>query len=64
MSANAVKPLIYENLSKGSTAYDPNTSKPLIHYNVAKAKEILGIKYKTMDETTKDLLEDFKRRGW
>ena len=64
LCANAINPPIYENLSKGNTDYDPNTSEPLYLYNAAKADRILGIRYRTMEEMTKDILEDFKRRGW
>lgn len=64
LCANALNPPIYENLSKGNTDYNPETSEPVCQYNSAKADKILGIKYKPMEETTKDLLEEFKRRGW
>jgi len=64
LSANALNPPIYENLSKGNTSYDPKKHLCFVKYNAAKADKILGIKYKTMEETTKDQLADFKSRGW
>jgi len=33
-------------------------------YDKSKEERILGIKFKTQLETTKDTLEDFARRGW
>lgn len=35
-----------------------------IQYNTEKEKGILGIKFKTLEETTRDTLEDFAARGW
>jgi hypothetical protein len=64
LSANALTPPIYENLWKGNPAYDPEIHKPMAQCVSIKAEKILGIKYKTKGETTRDLLEDFKRRGW
>lgn len=36
----------------------------MIQYDVSKAKQVLGMKYRTMEETTRDSLVDFKQRGW
>ncbi|CAA7269673.1 unnamed protein product [Cyclocybe aegerita] len=36
----------------------------LATYDKSKEERILGIKFKTMEETAKDTLEDFARRGW
>ena len=33
-------------------------------YDNSKQADILGIKFRTKLETTKDLLEDFSKRGW
>ena len=35
-----------------------------LKYDASKGKRVFGIKYKTMEETAKDMLEDFKRKGW
>ncbi|KAH9487431.1 hypothetical protein JR316_0001506, partial [Psilocybe cubensis] len=35
-----------------------------ITYDKSKEERILGIKFHTKLETTKDTLEDFARRGW
>lgn len=36
----------------------------MIRYNVAKAARILDLKYFTIEQTTRDILEQFKERGW
>lgn len=36
----------------------------MVVYDTEKRDNILQIKVRTMEETTKDALEDFKRRGW
>lgn len=33
-------------------------------YDASKAPKVLGIKYRSIDETTRDILEDYKARGW
>ncbi|KAJ3526557.1 hypothetical protein NMY22_g10117 [Coprinellus aureogranulatus] len=44
---------------------DINESKVyMTNYDTSKEKRILGVKYRTMKETTRDILEDFRRRGW
>ena len=35
-----------------------------ITFDNSKEASILGIKFRTKLETTKDILEDFSRRGW
>lgn len=35
-----------------------------IRYDAAKAGKIFGLKYIAMDQTTKDILDDFKAKGW
>ncbi|TFK23744.1 D-lactaldehyde dehydrogenase [Coprinopsis marcescibilis] len=35
-----------------------------IRYDTAKEQEIYGLKYKSKEETTKDILQDFAARGW
>ena len=49
---------------KGGTNYDPSKVVPSVYYSTQKRKEILGIKVKSMEETTEDTLVDFKNRGW
>lgn len=40
------------------------TAKHLTFYDTAKADRILGLKYRTIAETTKDTLADYEARGW
>ncbi|KAG9310433.1 hypothetical protein JVU11DRAFT_9573 [Chiua virens] len=39
-------------------------AKHLTIYNTAKADRILGLKYRTVAETTKDTFADYETRGW
>ena len=32
--------------------------------DVSKADKVFGIKYRSMEETAKDMLDDFKAKGW
>jgi hypothetical protein len=36
----------------------------MLDYDTSKEKKIFGLKYKTMEEISKDMLVDFDRRGW
>ncbi|KAH9918737.1 NAD(P)-binding protein [Epithele typhae] len=46
------------------SAYDPSTVQHGVVYNSTKSKSVLGLKYHTVEETTKDTLQDFEIRGW
>ena len=48
----------------GNTSYDPSKAQHLLRYDNSKSIRILGIKYHTIDELTKDTVEDFKAKGW
>ena len=37
---------------------------PSIQYDTKKEEKLLGIKFKDIEEATRDILEDFKNRGW
>ncbi|KAI8986793.1 NAD(P)-binding protein [Trametes punicea] len=52
------------HLPAGNTSYDPQKTVHLVRYAPDKERRLLGIKFRTMEETTKDTLEDFKARGW
>ena len=51
-------------LPAGNTAYDPATAVHFIRYDVAKADKLFGIKYISIQQSTKDILDDFKARKW
>ncbi|KAF8060711.1 D-lactaldehyde dehydrogenase [Lyophyllum atratum] len=40
------------------------TAKAPVAYDTAKAAKILGLKYRSMEEMTRDVLADFEKRGW
>ncbi|KAK9322287.1 NAD(P)-binding protein [Lipomyces orientalis] len=42
----------------------PGAIQRAITFDTSKEKEILGIKFKTMEELTRDTLADYERRGW
>ncbi|CDO69083.1 hypothetical protein BN946_scf184992.g32 [Trametes cinnabarina] len=48
----------------GNTSYDPAKAVHLIRYSPDKERRLLGIDFRSLEETTKDTLEDFKARGW
>ncbi|KAI0635004.1 NAD-P-binding protein [Trametes polyzona] len=45
-------------------SHDPSKLTPLASYNSEKSRRLLGIQYRSLEETTKDTLEDLKSRGW
>ena len=51
-------------LPAGNTSYDPTKANHLIRYAPEKQQKLLGTKFRTLEETTKDTLDDFKARGW
>ncbi|KAH8102192.1 NAD-P-binding protein [Cristinia sonorae] len=54
---------IYPNLSVGNTTYDASQALHPIRYNTSKFETLLGLKYHTMEETSKAILESFEERG-
>ncbi|KAI0827007.1 NAD-P-binding protein [Trametes gibbosa] len=44
--------------------YDASTAEYKIVYNNTKSKEALGITYRTLEETTADILKGWETRGW
>ncbi len=40
------------------------TAPYMLNYDTSKEKRIFGLKYKTMEEISRDMLVDFNRRGW
>ncbi|RPD65288.1 NAD(P)-binding protein [Lentinus tigrinus ALCF2SS1-7] len=53
-----------EKLPAGVSSFDPSKATHLLQYDNSKGIKILGLKYRSIDEVTKDSLEDFKTRGW
>ena len=55
---------LYPKLPAGNTSYDPAKAVHMLSYDTSKERRLFGIKYHTVEETTKDMLEDFVKRGW
>ncbi|KAI0690651.1 NAD(P)-binding protein [Cerioporus squamosus] len=55
---------LYSKLPAGNTSYDPAKAVHLLNYDTSKERKLFGIKFRTMEETTKDTIEDFVKRGW
>ena len=53
-----------DKLPAGNTAYDPTQAVHLLRYDNRKGIATLGIKYRSIEEVTRDSLKDFKARGW
>lgn len=66
--ANALPSSLVEKTSKPLPKGFPEiTAQPQtykVRYDTAKEQRILGVKYTTKEETTRDTVEDFVRRGW
>ena len=66
--ANALNPppRLSAPLPKGNPdAGSPNPATVhLMQYDASKCARIFGIKYRTITETTRDILTDFEARGW
>ena len=44
--------------------YDPSKVEFPVRYNSEKSRRILGIEYRSLEETAKDTIEDYKVKGW
>ncbi|KAI0674147.1 NAD-P-binding protein [Trametes maxima] len=53
-----------DKIPEGNPSYNPSLAEYPVKYNAEKGIRILGIQYRTLEETTKDSIEDFKARGW
>ncbi|KAI0746583.1 NAD(P)-binding protein [Daedaleopsis nitida] len=55
---------LYPQLPAGNTSYDSAKAVHYFKYAPEKEQKLLGIKFRSIEEMTKDTLEDFKARGW
>ncbi|KAF8880900.1 hypothetical protein CPB84DRAFT_1792190 [Gymnopilus junonius] len=64
--ANSLPPPVYPShkLPTGIPELFNSETVYNVVYDKSKEEKILGIKFHTKEETTKDTLEDFARRGW
>ncbi|KAH9855693.1 NAD-P-binding protein [Lenzites betulinus] len=51
-------------ISAGNTAYDPAKAAHLFQYSPDKERKLLGVPFRTLEQTTKDTLDDLRARGW
>lgn len=68
-AANAISPppkLATGSLPKGNPGAGTGhpTTVHVLFYDTSKAARILGLKYRTIAETTKDTLDDYETKGW
>lgn len=52
-----------DKIPAGNTSYDPSKAKH-IQVIADKGRQMLGLKYHTLEETTRHMLHEFKCRGW
>ena len=64
-AANSLSPspISSHKLLVGTPGSGEGVDYPLV-YSVEKQEKILGLKFLTMEETARDTLADFERRGW
>ena len=55
---------LYPKLPAGSTSYDPSKAVHFLSYDTSKEQKLFGIKFHTIEESTKDMLDEFAKRGW
>ena len=54
---------INDKLPVGNGAYDAGKVVHYITYSSTKSKDILGLKFRTLKETTKDMMSEFQEQG-
>ncbi|PIL27362.1 hypothetical protein GSI_10509 [Ganoderma sinense ZZ0214-1] len=52
-----------DKIPAGNTSYEPSKAKH-IHVVADKGRQMLGLKYHSLEETTRHMLHEFKCRGW
>ena len=55
---------LYPKLPAGTTSYDPSKAAHFLSYDTSKERKLFGIKFHTIEESTKDMLDEFTKRGW
>jgi len=67
---NALPTATLSSLAHKTTVGNPGSGScrpDTVHmntYDISLSKEILGLKYRTKEESAKDMIEDFAKRGW
>lgn len=55
---------IEPGLPAGNTAYDLKTAVYHTYFDNSKSKRLLDLEYRTIEETTRDSVAQFKEKGW
>ncbi|KAI0746586.1 NAD(P)-binding protein [Daedaleopsis nitida] len=53
-----------DKIPAGDPTFKDDDPEYVITRNTEKSQRVLGLRYRTMEETTKDILADFRSRGW
>ena len=53
----------YSEIPKGTPGAGKDINWSII-YDSSKVRDVLGLKFKSVEEATKDTIEDYKARGW
>lgn len=53
-----------DSLTAGNKSYDPAKAVYMLSYDASKAAKVFGIQYINMDECTRDILAQFREKGW
>lgn len=59
-AAHAAEP----KLPAGNPSYEPAKAVHYIKYDVARAKKLLGLEYISIQQSAKDMVENFKEKKW
>ncbi|KZT73630.1 NAD(P)-binding protein [Daedalea quercina L-15889] len=54
----------YPQVPVGDETYHPATATHLTTFDTSKADRLLGVKYRTLEDSTRDIIEQFKGKGW
>ena len=55
---------IDERLPAGDTSYDVSKATFSVRFNAAKSRRVLGLEYRSMEQTTRDIVTQFREKGW
>ena len=53
-----------DGIPAGDTSYDPSKVVHYILYDTEKESQILGFNHRKLHETTRDMLDAFRSKGW
>ena len=48
----------------GDQSYDPAKAVHMLNFDNSKSITLLGLQYRSIQQTTSDIIEDMKARGW